>query len=339
MDIDQYNYALPASLIAQYPNNNRSSSRLLVVGRTASYQDMLFNNILDVLRPGDMLVVNDTRVLPARMIAKKPTGGKVEIMLERMIDDRCAWVLLGSNKAIRDGQVLMVGDYRLVVSGRKDQFFRLQFPGNQNAEAVFQQWGCMPLPPYITRQPTGYDTERYQTVYAKNPGAAAAPTAGLHFDKPLIDRIKRQGVGWGAITLHIGAGTFQPVRCQDVQLHRMYGERFQIDNAVCTRIARTRARGGKIIAVGTTVVRALESAAQSGNLVAGAGETELFILPGYKFKVVDGLITNFHLPKSTLLMLVSAFAGHEKIRAAYQYAIDKGYRFFSYGDAMYLLRQ
>lgn len=347
MNISQYDYSLPASLVAQFPTPKRSSSRLLVTQSGEGYRDIQFEDIIDELNPGDLLVVNDTRVLAARMFGEKPSGGKVEIMLERIMDDQRALVMLGSNKPIRKGQILLVGsenklttgDCALVVGGRQGQFFELLFPEGYNARDTFERCGYMPLPPYITRDTNTFDSQRYQTVYSKIPGAVAAPTAGLHFDQPLIDRIHQRGVAWGTITLHVGAGTFQPIRCQDIRAHQMHHERVEVGAEVCQQIAQTQAQGGRIVAVGTTVVRALESAAQSGKLMPGCMDTDLFILPGYKFNVVDALVTNFHLPKSTLLIMVSAFAGYEKIMAAYRYAIDNGYRFCSYGDAMFLQRQ
>ncbi|WP_424947609.1 tRNA preQ1(34) S-adenosylmethionine ribosyltransferase-isomerase QueA [Candidatus Spongiihabitans sp.] len=355
MDISQYDYSLPASLVAQFPAQKRSASRLLVAEADEGYRDIQFENIIDELNPGDLLVVNDTRVLPARMFGKKPSGGKVEIMLERIVDDRCALVMLGSSKPIRGGQALLLGnehhlasggehklasgDCALTVGARRGQFFELLFPKGYNARDAFERWGCMPLPPYITRAANTFDRRRYQTVYAKNLGAVAAPTAGLHFDQPLIDRLRRRGVAWGAITLHVGAGTFQPVRCQDIRCHRMHHERVEVGEQVCRQIARAKARGGRVIAVGTTVVRALESAAQTGRLTPASMDTDLFIFPGYEFNIVDALVTNFHLPKSTLLIMVSAFAGYERIMAAYRYAINHGYRFYSYGDALFLQRQ
>ncbi len=339
MNISQYDYPLPTSLIAQFPAEKRSASRLLIAESDGSYRNTQFTNISDVLHPGDLLVANDTRVLPARIIAKKPSGGKVEIMLERIVDNHCALVMLGSNKPIRKGQVLLVGDWTVVVAGRQRPFFELLFPQDCHVGEVFQHLGSIPLPPYITRHTRALDRERYQTVYSKTPGAVAAPTAGLHFDRPLIKRLQQYGVDWGSITLHVGAGTFQPVRCQDIRRHQMHHERVEVSAEVCEKIALTRMRGGRVIAVGTTVVRALESAAQSGGLIAAAMDTNLFIYPGYQFNVVDALITNFHLPKSTLLMMVSAFAGYERIMAAYRYAIAHHYRFYSYGDAMFLQRQ
>lgn len=347
MDINRYDYSLPEDLIAQLPTPKRSSSRLLVVESGADYRDIFFENIIDEIKPGDLLVVNDTRVLPARMFAGKPSGGKVEIMLERIIDEQCALVMLGSNKPVRKGQVLLLGSEHdlapgacaLEVGNRHGTFFELLFPSGNNVRDTFERWGYTPLPPYINRHTDSFDSHRYQTVYSKIPGAVAAPTAGLHFDQLLIDRLRQRGVAWGAITLHVGAGTFQPVRCQDIRHHQMHHERVEVGEEVCRQIVQTRARGGRIIAVGTTVVRALESAAQSGRLLAESMDTDLFIFPGYKFNVVDALITNFHLPKSTLLIMVSAFAGYERIMAAYRYAIDNGYRFYSYGDAMFLQRQ
>ena len=340
MDISQFDYVLPQSLIAQNPPERRTNSRLLVVGGDKQqYQDSVFSEIGRYLTTDDLLVVNNTRVIPARVIARKPSGGKVEIMLERVIDPQSVLVLLRSNKKILDGQELWVGEVRLVVKSRQGQFFTLQLPAKIDPLSFFEDQGSIPLPPYITRLPEEADLERYQTVYATTPGAVAAPTAGLHFDDDLIDRLTRSGIHWGSVTLHVGAGTFQPVRCEDVRTHRMHHEKFRVSDEICQQISDTRARGGRVIAVGTTVVRALESAAQTGNLAPGSSDTDLFILPGYRFNVVDALITNFHLPKSTLLMMVSAFAGYQRIMSAYQYAIDQGYRFFSYGDAMFLEKQ
>jgi S-adenosylmethionine:tRNA ribosyltransferase-isomerase len=339
MDISQFDYHLPDSLIAQFPSESRSDSRLLVVGEGDEYRDIRFRDIGEVLRPGDLLVVNDTRVLPARVTGRKPSGGKVEIMLERMVDEHHALVLLRSNKPLRNGQELLAGDCTLSVCGRQGQFFKLKFPDDRDAKSFFERWGSVPLPPYISRAPGELDSQRYQTVYSASSGAVAAPTAGLHFDQQLIDRLGEYGVGWGAITLHVGAGTFQPVRCENVRDHQMHHEMIRVGQEACEKIARTRMAGGRIVAVGTTVVRALESAAQAGSLVPGTLDTNLFILPGYKFNVVDALITNFHLPKSTLLMMVSAFAGYERIMDAYQFAIENKFRFYSYGDAMFLERK
>ena len=340
INISQYDYALPESLIAQFPAEQRTSSRLLVVeaGTGNGYRNLQFAHIIEELNAGDLLVVNDTRVLPARVYAKKPSGGKVEIMLERVLGAHKALVMLGANKPLRTGQELLVGDCTLVIGGRQGAFFELLFPPSRQVEAMFERWGTMPLPPYITRDSTVCDNQRYQTVYAKAPGAVAAPTAGLHFDEALIEQLQQHGVDWGSVTLHVAAGTFQPVRCHDIRSHQMHHERVEVSEAMCQKIAQTRVRGGRVIAVGTTVVRALESVARSGRLMAGSMDTDLFIYPGYTFNVVDALITNFHLPKSTLLMMVSAFAGYERVMAAYRYAIEQGYRFYSYGDAMFLQR-
>jgi S-adenosylmethionine:tRNA ribosyltransferase-isomerase len=339
MDISQFDYQLPESLIAQFPSESRSDSRLLVVGEYDAHRELLFRDIGEILRPGDLLVVNDTRVLPARVIGKKPSGGRVEIMLERIVDEHHALVLLRSNKPVRNGQQLVAGGCTLSVTGRQGPFFTLKFPDDRNAMSFFEQCGSIPLPPYISRDPGEFDSQRYQTVYSASSGAVAAPTAGLHFDQQLIDRLGEYGIGWGTITLHVGAGTFQPVRCKNVRDHQMHHERIHVGQEVCEKISRTRVAGGRIVAVGTTVVRALESAAQSGSLVPGSVDTNLFILPGFKFNVVDALITNFHLPKSTLLMMVTAFAGYERIMDAYQFAIDNKFRFYSYGDAMFLERK
>ncbi len=340
MDISQYDYFLPESQIAQHPTVDRTSSRLLVVGRSkADFRDLQFSNIIELLMPDDLLVVNNTRVLPARLFGHKPTGGKVEIMLERILSDTIALVMLGSNKPVSIGQSILISDIVLTVKCRQGQFFELQFPEQLKAIDAFDRWGTMPLPPYISRQVMSSDQKRYQTVYSKIPGAVAAPTAGLHFSEALIEEITHKGVSWGTITLHVGAGTFQPVRTQNIRCHQMHREWIEVDRKVCEQIQQTRSRGGRVIAVGTTVVRALESAAQSGDLISSSKDTDLFILPGFEFNVVDALVTNFHLPRSTLLMMVSAFAGYEKVMTAYNYAIDNNFRFYSYGDAMFLERQ
>ena len=339
MDLSQFDYHLPESLIAQFPTDSRSGSRLMVV--KPSYSETVhtqFSQVIDFLNPGDLVVVNDTRVIPARIFARKPTGGGVEIMLERVESDKQALVLLGSNKPIKLGQVILVDQYELIVEGRHGPFFRVCISGNQPISELFESYGTIPLPPYIDRNSNHNDKERYQTIYSKHLGAVAAPTAGLHFDQPLVDQIRNKGVQWTSVTLHVGAGTFQPVRVNNVTDHTMHQERISVSQNVCEQIMQTRAEGGRIVAVGTTVVRALESAAISGTMSPDCTETELFILPGYKFNIVDALITNFHLPKSTLLMMVSAFSGYDQIMAAYREAIQQKYRFFSYGDAMFLER-
>ena len=340
MDIQQFEYELPEALIAQYPLESRSASRLLVLGDQASdLRHCRFENLPRFVQAGDLLVVNDSRVLPARLFGRKPTGGKVEIMLERIQDDRHALVLLGSSKPIQMNQEIELGQFRLKVIGRQSPFFLVRFPQGHPPGEVFKKYGRTPLPPYIHRPPEDGDLKRYQTIYSRVPGAVAAPTAGLHFDEALLDRLRQQGVEIAAVTLHVGAGTFQPVRVAEVSRHRMHRERMTIEPETCEKIAMARSRGGRVIAVGTTVVRALESASRDGRVQPTSTDTDLFILPGFRFMVVDALITNFHLPKSTLLMMVSAFAGLERIRAAYQDAIEKQYRFYSYGDAMFVERR
>ncbi|MCY3768589.1 MAG: tRNA preQ1(34) S-adenosylmethionine ribosyltransferase-isomerase QueA [Gammaproteobacteria bacterium] len=340
MDVQQFEYELPEALIAQYPLESRTASRLLVLGdQPGDLQHCTFENLLQLVNAGDLLVVNDSRVLPARLSGRKPTGGKVEIMLERIEDDCHALVLLGSSKPVRINQVIELGEFRLKVVGRQDQFYLLRFPAGHHPREIFKKYGRTPLPPYISRAPEDHDIQRYQTVYARVPGAVAAPTAGLHFDRELLDRLRQRGVDTASVTLHVGAGTFQPVRIADVSRHRMHRERMAVEAETCEKITMARSRGGRIIAVGTTVVRALESAVHEGRLLPTSTDTGLFILPGFRFRVVDALITNFHLPKSTLLMMVSAFAGLERTLAAYQGAIEKQYRFYSYGDAMFVERR
>ena len=334
---DPFDYSLPESLIAQFPTNPRSASRLMVVGSGQDdFVHTRFDRIIDFLSPNDLLVVNDTRVVPARIRGRKITGGVVEIMLERVIDEEVALVLIGAGKSVRVGQILLVDDHELEVIGRQDIFYRVAMPPAWTVTRLFETYGSTPLPPYIRREVEERDSERYQTVWSRHPGAVAAPTAGLHFDQRLIDRITARGVEWASITLHVGAGTFQPVRVGDVREHKMHKEKIEVSPGVCEVVRRTRARGGRVIAVGTTVVRALESAGQSGSLLPASSDTELFILPGFEFNITDALITNFHLPRSTLLMMVSAFGGYEKIMAAYRQAIIRRYRFFSYGDAMFV---
>ena len=343
MDLTQFDYTLPEELIAQYPLPERTASRLLNVTNEGKLEALGFEALARLINPDDLLVVNDTRVIPARVLAKKPTGGKVEIMLERVLDEHTALVMLGANKPIRLGQILQIGceQAEARVIDREGSFFVLRF--EVDAQALFESSGAIPIPPYIQRNAEELDKSRYQTVYSKTAGAVAAPTAGLHFDKPFIDTLKSKGVEFASVTLHVGAGTFQPVRVQTITDHIMHKERIIVDENVCSRIHRTKKRGGRVIAVGTTVVRALESAAllscsSTANLPIEPfqGESDLFIYPGFEFRVVDALVTNFHLPKSTLLMMVSAFAGYDRVMAAYQFAVEARFRFFSYGDAMFL---
>ncbi len=332
-----FDYPLPESLIAQSPAHPRSASRLMALGaEQGDYIHTRFDRIIDFLEPDDLLVVNDTRVVPARIRGRKPTGGAVEVMLERIITEHAALVLVSSGKPPGIGQIILVDEHELEIIGRQEPFYVAAMPRGWTVSGLFGTYGTTPLPPYIKRKVEEWDGERYQTVWSRYPGAVAAPTAGLHFDQPLINRITDKGIEWASITLHVGAATFQPVRTDDARDHKMHEEKVEVSESVCESVTRARSRGGRVIAVGTTVVRALESAAQSGALLPFSSDTGLFILPGYEFNTVDALITNFHLPGSTLLMMVSAFCGHEKIMAAYREAVNNGYRFFSYGDAMFV---
>ena len=339
MRLSDFDYHLPPELIAQYPTDHRGDSRLLVKEGDGAFRQMPFREIDTLLEPGDLVVINDTRVIPARLQAAKPTGGQVEIMLERLLDSHTALVQLRANKPVKKGQRLLCSDIEITVDGRQGRFYVIRFEESVEASTVFHRHGTMPLPPYIKRDAHQEDTERYQTVFSRYPGAVAAPTAGLHFDRDLIDRIQQKGIGWQALTLHVGAGTFLPIQTELIEEHEMHAEWITVGAGLCDQIERTRSAGGRVIAVGTTVVRALETAALSGRLQPYQGETRIFITPGFEFRVVDRLITNFHLPKSTLLMLVSAFAGYDYIMAAYRFAIDQKMRFFSYGDVMLLDRK
>ena len=332
-------YDLPPELIAQHPAPERTGSRLLRVDTAhRTFTDLNFPDLLELLRPEDLLVFNDTRVIPARVLGVKPTGGQVEILLERILEGRRILAHVHASKALRaEVPVLLPGGVEARFIGRHDDLFELEL--SADPLDYFEQHGSMPLPPYIERDAASEDAARYQTVYAREAGAVAAPTAGLHFDDELLARCRAAGVQMAYVTLHVGAGTFQSIRVEDLDQHRMHRERVVVSEAVCEAVRATRARGGRVIAVGTTVVRSLESAAQSGELEPFAGETQLFIRPGYRFRVVDGLLTNFHLPESTLLMLVCAFGGFETMMAAYRHAVAQRYRFFSYGDAMFVQRQ
>jgi S-adenosylmethionine:tRNA ribosyltransferase-isomerase len=330
-----FTYDLPDELIARHPAPERSASRLLhLAGDTGALVDRRFRELPGLLRAGDLLVFNDTRVVPARLYGhKRESGGRVEVMLERLLGGPYALVQLRASKPPRAGSSIELGDGRtLAVESRDDEFWRVRF--DVDAHEAFERHGEMPLPPYVGRPAEPSDRERYQTVYAREAGAVAAPTAGLHFDEGVLDACRGAGVEFAWVTLHVGAGTFQPVRVDDVATHRMHAEVFEVPQATVEAVAATRARGGRVTAVGTTAVRSLESAAESGRLRATAGETRLFITPGHRFRVVDRLLTNFHLPESTLLMLVSAFATREHVLRAYAHAVERRYRFFSYGDAM-----
>jgi S-adenosylmethionine:tRNA ribosyltransferase-isomerase len=305
--------------------------------RDGGFHDRMFRDLPSLLRKDDLLVFNDTRVIPARLYGRKETGGKVEIMLERLLADSECLAQLKVSKPPHSGSMLLLEDgSRLEVLGRETSFFHLRSLDGSLSD-LLQQIGHMPLPPYIDREDTEADRERYQTVYARNPGAVAAPTAGLHFDRDLLDIIDRKGIGRAFVTLHVGAGTFLPVRSENIEDHRMHAEYLEVPESVCAAINQSKKNGGRIIAVGTTAVRSLETAAADGELRPFSGDSQIFIYPGYEFKVIDGLITNFHLPESTLLMLVSALTGLDETRAAYKHAVQEQYRFFSYGDAMLLL--
>lgn len=342
MQKSDFTYQLPADLIAQRPMAQRSASRLLVVDDTG-LSDKQFPDVLSLLKPGDLLVFNDTRVIPARLLGEKDSGGRIEVMVERVLDNRRVLAQTRASKSPKSGaRLLLEGQAWVTVLGRhpvKQDMFELEFEGDEPVIDVLERLGHMPLPPYIERSDEAADRERYQTVFAREKGAVAAPTAGLHFDQALLDKIDALGVSRAMLTLHVGAGTFQPMRVDNIDEHVMHSERIRVDQEVCDAITATRQRGGRVIAVGTTVVRALESAAKDGQLQPYEGETDIFITPGYDFQVVDALITNFHLPESTLLMLVCAFGGMQRMLDAYRHAVDERYRFFSYGDAMFITHQ
>lgn len=342
MQRSDFQFDLPEELIAQVPARQRRASRLLQLdGNTGEYRDLNFTDITTLLQPGDLLVMNNTRVIPARLLGEKDSGGKVEVLVERVLDETTVLAHVRASKSPKVGRSLHFSDsVSAVVKERRDGFFVLEFNDRQAPETavydILEALGHMPLPPYIIRADTDEDEERYQTVYAKHKGAVAAPTAGLHFDEALLESIEMQGVDLAYVTLHVGAGTFQPVRVDDLAEHKMHSEWMVVEQDVVDAVNQTRANGGRVVAVGTTAVRCLETAAQDGELKPFCGDTDIFITPGYQFNVVDALVTNFHLSESTLLMLVSAFAGYENIKRAYQHAIDARYRFFSYGDAMFL---
>lgn len=338
MNLSQFNYHLPDELIAQQPLSERSASRLLHFSTHGiTFDDLQFTDVLQLLRPEDLLVLNNTKVIPARMFGKKTSGGKVEFLLERIVDAHTVLAQLKASRSPKSGtEILFTDAVKAVVQGRQGDFFVLSFDQETDIASLLEDHGRMPLPPYIQRVPEQSDSERYQTVFAKHKGAVAAPTAGLHFDNKILDALHAKGTESAAITLHVGAGTFQPVREENVKEHKIHAEKVIVSKQVCDQIAACKERGGRVVAVGTTVARALESAAQGGKLEPYEMDTSLFIYPGYKFKVIDALITNFHLPKSTLLMLVSAFAGYETVMSAYQHAVTEKYRFYSYGDAMFI---
>ncbi|WP_455019510.1 tRNA preQ1(34) S-adenosylmethionine ribosyltransferase-isomerase QueA [Neisseria sicca] len=345
MDISDFDFTLPDRLIAQHPPEVRGSSRLLVSLPDMPLQDRVFGDLPDYIEAGDVLVFNNTKVMKARLFGQKESGGKIEALIERVLDNHTALAHIRSSKSPKPGtKLIFEGDICAVMVERADELFCLRFEGEQTVYELLEQNGHLPLPPYIERAAGADDDTRYQTVYAKHQGAVAAPTAGLHFTDELLGRLKAKGVETAEVTLHVGAGTFQPVRVDKIEEHKMHSEWFDVPPETVAAIEAAHARGNKVWAVGTTSMRALESAAlesaarETGRLKAGQGDTDIFITPGYRFRVIDRLITNFHLPKSTLLMLVSAFSGMEHIRAVYRHAVEHEYRFFSYGDAMVLGR-
>ncbi len=340
MRLDDFDYELPEELIAQFPAGVRGADRLLHLdGGTGAIADLRFGDLAGLVAPGDVVVLNDTRVIKARLLGRKQSGGRVEVMVERVLGANEVLAQIGANHPTRTGTTLYLADaLEATVLAREREFFRLRFEGCEDVHALLERHGSVPLPLYIARGAADSDRERYQTVYARERGAVAAPTAGLHFDQAMLDALQGKGVALAYVTLHVGAGTFQPVRVQDLAQHEMHGEWYHVPQATVDAINQTRERGGRVLAVGTTTLRALESAAAGGALEAGRDETRLFVLPGYRFRVVERLITNFHLPRSTLLMLVSAFGGRDNVRRAYRHAIGERYRFYSYGDAMLIER-
>ncbi len=341
----EFHFDLPPHLIAKYPAAQRTDSRLLCLdGVNGAVRHRQFGDLPQMLNAGDLLVFNDTRVIPARLFGQKASGGRVEILLERFSDASRALAQVRASKTPKVGSQIRLlekngdqpGEIEVTVIGRQDNLFELAFPVGREILQVLEQYGHVPLPPYIDRQDDAGDSQRYQTVYAREPGAVAAPTAGLHFDQPLLQQLASQGVQSAFVTLHVGAGTFTPVRVDDIREHRMHSEWIEVSEAVVDQARIARQRGGRVIAVGTTSVRSLETASASGSLQAYRGDTDIFIYPGYRFACVDAMITNFHLPESTLLMLVCAFAGQQNVLAAYREAVIQRYRFFSYGDAMWV---
>ncbi|WP_438970449.1 tRNA preQ1(34) S-adenosylmethionine ribosyltransferase-isomerase QueA [Methylophaga sp.] len=341
MKTSDFRFDLPDELIAQYPSTDRTASRLLALnGNNGDLQDLGFTDLLDQLDEKDLLVFNNTKVIPARLLGQKETGGKVEVLVERVLDHERVLAHVKSSKSPGRGRRLFLENtLEAEVVNRHDALFELRFLNTDSVVETLESFGRMPLPPYIERDVDKADRDRYQTVYAKHRGAVAAPTAGLHFDASLLAEISAMGIETAELTLHVGAGTFQPVRVDDIRSHQMHSEIIEVTEKVCQQVKAARERGGRVIAVGTTSVRALESASQSGEIKPFEGETDIFIYPGYTFKSVDAMVTNFHLSESTLLMLVSAFAGRAHILNAYQHAVAQRYRFFSYGDAMFITRK
>lgn len=338
MKKSDFNYNLPTHLIAQNPLENRSASRLLCMNKQSGHlSDCHFIDFIELISPYDLLVFNNTKVIPARLFGHKQSGGKVEILIERVIDNHQAIAHVKASKSTKSGTIIKLdAGFSCEILGREHDLYHLIFHGEESLLFILGKIGHIPLPPYIDRADNQSDFSRYQTVFAEQEGAVAAPTAGLHFDETIMAKLQAKGIQKTFVTLHVGSGTFQPVRVENLTEHIMHKEYFAVSEQTVKAIQDTRAKGGRIVAIGTTAVRALESASQKGELQAGFGDTALFITPGYTFKSVDAMLTNFHLPESTLLMLVSAFAGYENIMIAYQHAIAQEYRFFSYGDAMFL---
>jgi len=351
MRVADFSFHLPEHLIARYPKEDRTASRLMSLeGNSGELQDLNFTNIIDKLVPGDLLVFNNTRVIPARMFGQKASGGKIEVLVERILDDKRFLAHVRASKSPKAGaELLLENSVNAIMKARHGALFELEIQGDENVLTVLENIGHMPLPPYIDRPDEDSDKERYQTVYNEKPGAVAAPTAGLHFDDDLLAKIKAKGINFAFVTLHVGAGTFQPVKVEEIKDHIMHAEYVEVPSDVVEQIKQTKANGGRVIAVGTTSVRSLESAAKASikngetfdvnNLQEYYADTDIFITPGCPFNLIDGLLTNFHLSESTLLMLVSAFAGYVNIMHAYQHAIEQEYRFFSYGDAMFLTKK
>ena len=335
-----FDFELPEQLIAQYPPAERDGARLLLLdGETGEYSDRRFRDLVSLVNAGDLLVFNDTRVIPARLFGRKATGGRVEVLVERLLDETDCLAHVNASKTPREGSRIMLdGGIELQVGARRDDLFELKLAGGKALMDVLEQHGHTPLPPYIRRADRAMDADRYQTVYASAPGAVAAPTAGLHFTRALLGELESKGVGCAYVTLHVGAGTFQPIRERNIENHRMHSEWYRVDDKVCEQVRAAQSAGNRVIAVGTTSVRCLEAATVNGRLQPFHGETDIFIYPGFRFQTVDAMITNFHLPGSTLLLLVCAFGGRDNIMKAYRHAVETGYRFFSYGDAMFLTR-
>jgi S-adenosylmethionine:tRNA ribosyltransferase-isomerase len=341
MQVKDFHFDLPEELIASYPLEKRSSSRLLCLdGNSGALEHRTFSDILDFVTEKDLMIFNNTRVIPARLFGEKASGGKVEVLVERVLDEHRVLAHVRSSRSPKPGaELTLEGQVPVTMVARHENLFELRFDTQDGVLSVLEQHGHMPLPPYMKREDQLEDRERYQTVYNEKPGAVAAPTAGLHFDDDLLAALKNKGVQTEFVTLHVGAGTFQPVKVDTIEDHIMHAEYIEVSPQVVDAVKATRARGGRVIAVGTTSVRSLESASQSGEIAPFYGDSQIFIYPGYEFKSVDAMVTNFHLPESTLIMLVSAFAGYQHTMDAYQAAVDQKYRFFSYGDAMFITRQ